>query len=142
MDNTLVIVTSDNGPSSMQRYYEKGHTAPGSTEHLRGRKWSLYEGGIRQPMIFYWKGHTKAGTRDERTVGEGVDLLPTIASVIGAKVPAGVDGIDLSPVFGGQDVTERHDLDWAYGKAGPPRKTPQTATRHDRAYRKRVAKGK
>src|SRR3546814_7240034 len=91
-DNTVVMVTSDNGPSSMQRYYEKGHTAPGSTEHLRGRKWSLYEGGIRQPMIFYWKGHTKAGTRDERTVGEGVDLLPTIASVIGAKVPAGVDG--------------------------------------------------
>src|SRR3546814_19978307 len=38
IDNTLVIVTADNGPSSLQLYYGKGHTAPGSTEHLRGRK--------------------------------------------------------------------------------------------------------
>src|SRR3546814_11658526 len=83
MDNTLVIVTADNGPSSLQRYYGKGHTAPGSTEHLRGRKFSLYEGGIRQPLILYWKGHAKAGYRDEQTVGQGVDLLPTIASVAG-----------------------------------------------------------
>src|SRR3546814_13275934 len=59
--------------------------------------------------------------------------MPTIASVIGAKGPAGVDAIDLSPVFGGQAVTERPDLYWAYGKEGAPKKTPQPAMEHDRA---------
>src|SRR3546814_3754538 len=63
MDNTIVIVTSDNGPSSRQVYYEHGHTAPGSTRHLRGRTWSVYEGGIRPPLILYWQRsaeHTSA----------------------------------------------------------------------------------
>src|SRR3546814_12568276 len=74
MDNTLVLFTSDNGPSPLARYHERGETAPGSTEGLRGRKFSLYEGGIRQPLILYWRGHMKAGTRDEHTVAQGVDL--------------------------------------------------------------------
>jgi arylsulfatase A-like enzyme len=133
MENTLVIVTSDNGPSSLQRYYQKGHMAPGSTNHLRGRKWSLYEGGIRQPMIFYWKGHTKAGYRDDKTVAQGVDLLPTIASVVGAKVPSSVEGVDLSPVFTGRASSKRPDLYWAYGKEGAPKTTPQPTQPHDRA---------
>jgi arylsulfatase A-like enzyme len=118
LDNTLVIVTSDNGPSSLQRYYQKGATAPGSTDHLRGRKFSLYEGGIRQPLILYWRGHMKPGTRDETTVGQGVDLMPTIASLIGAKVPAGSVGMDLSPAMVGKPVTIRPPLFWAYGKEG------------------------
>lgn len=133
MDNTLVIVTSDNGPSSAQHYYKGGEVAPGSTENLRGRKWSLYEGGIRQPLILYWRGHTKAGHRDERTVGQGVDLLPTIAHIVGVKTPAGVDGIDLSPVIEARAVAERPDLFWAYGKEGAPKETPQPAMERDRA---------
>jgi arylsulfatase A-like enzyme len=102
MDNTLIVFTSDNGPSSMQRYYQKGETAPGSVSTLRGRKWSNYEGGIRQPLILYWRGHMQAGYRDERTVGHGVDLLPTLASIAGAPAPAGAEGIDLSPVLRGR----------------------------------------
>src|SRR3546814_14364940 len=70
MDNTLVLFTSDNGPSPLARYHERGETAPGSTEGLRGRKFSLYEGGIRQPLILYWRGHMKAGTRDAHTVAK------------------------------------------------------------------------
>ncbi|RYD42359.1 MAG: arylsulfatase, partial [Sphingomonadales bacterium] len=133
MDNTLVIVTSDNGPSSAQRHYKGGKVAPGSTENLRGRKWSLYEGGIRQPLILYWRGHTKAGHRDERTVGQGVDLLPTIARIVGAKRPAGIDGIDLSPVIGGRAIANRPDLYWAYGKEGAPKEPPQPAMERDQA---------
>ncbi|AJA07328.1 arylsulfatase A family protein [Sphingopyxis fribergensis] len=120
LDNTLILVTSDNGPSPLARYHERGETAPGSTEGLRGRKFSLYEGGIRQPLIMHWRGHMKAGTRDEQTVGQGVDLLPTFASIIGAKKPAGSVGIDLSPALQGQPVTRRPDLFWAYGKEGRP----------------------
>ena len=120
MDNTLILFTSDNGPSPLARYHERGETAPGSTEGLRGRKFSLYEGGIRQPLIMYWRGQMKAGTRDERTVAQGVDLLPTFASILGVKKPAGSVGIDLSPALRGQPVTQRPDLFWAYGKEGRP----------------------
>lgn len=133
MDNTLVIVTSDNGPSSAQRYYKDGQVAPGSTENLRGRKWSLYEGGIRQPLILSWRGHAKAGHRDERTVAQGVDLLPTLANIVGARVPAGIDGVDLSPVIEGRTVPERPDLYWAYGKEGAEKKPPQPALERDQA---------
>ncbi|MDO7842665.1 sulfatase family protein [Sphingomonas immobilis] len=118
LDNTLVIVTSDNGPSSLQKYYKDGNTAPGSAENLRGRKFSLYEGGIRQPLILYWRGHAKAGTRDETTVAGGVDLLPTLASIIGAPAPEGSVGIDLSPALAGTPITTRPPLFWAYGKEG------------------------
>jgi arylsulfatase A-like enzyme len=131
MDNTLIVFTSDNGPSSMQRYYREGVTAPGSVDTLRGRKWSNYEGGIRQPLIVYWRGHTKAGYRDERTVGQGVDLLPTLAGIVGAPVPAGIDGVDLSPVLRGETVAERPALFWAYGKEGAAKQPPQPSQQHD-----------
>src|SRR3546814_12473497 len=62
----------------------------------------------------------KAGTRDEHTVAQGVDLLPTFAGILGVKKPAGSVGIDLSPALRGQPVTKRPDLFWAYGKQGRP----------------------
>lgn len=131
LDNTLVIVTSDNGPSSLQRYYQEGKTPPGSTHMLRGRKFSLYEGGIRQPLILYWRGHMKAGTRDERTIGQGVDLTPTIAHVIGAKVPVGSVGQDLSPVLAARPIATRPDLFWAFAKPGNPNQANKPFDPHD-----------
>ena len=133
LDNTLVIVTSDNGPSSLQRYYQNGNTAPGSTHDLRGRKWSSYEGGIRQPLILYWRGHMKPGTRDEQTVGQGVDLLPTIAHAVGVRPPSGSEGIDLSPVLQGEVIASRPPMFYAYGKQGAQKMPPQPAMPHDRA---------
>src|SRR3546814_7632204 len=89
-DGSSDVCPSDLSP--LARYHERGETAPGSTEGLRGRKFSLYEGGIRQPLILYWRGHMKAGTRDEHTVAQGVDLLPTFAGILGVKKPAGSVG--------------------------------------------------
>jgi arylsulfatase A-like enzyme len=120
-DNTLIVVTSDNGPSSLQRYYRDGNTAPGSTGELRGRKFSLFEGGIRQPLILSWPARAKAGYRDDTTVGHGVDLLPTLAGIAGVRVPAGTDGVDLSPVLAGSPVARGQPLFWAYGKEGAKR---------------------
>jgi arylsulfatase A-like enzyme len=142
MDNTLIVFTSDNGPSSMQRYYKGKQTAPGSVAAMRGRKWSNYEGGIRQPLILYWRGHAKAGHRDERSVGQGVDLLPTLASIAGTRVPAGVDGIDLSPVLRGEAIAERPALFWAYGKEGAAKQPPQPAQPRDVAPPFAVRDGK
>ncbi|MEP9360918.1 sulfatase-like hydrolase/transferase [Sphingomonas sp. KR3-1] len=129
LENTLIIVTSDNGPSSLQHYYTATTGAPGSTGTLRGRKFSLYEGGIRQPLILYWRGHMKPGTRDEQSVGQGVDLLPTLAAITGQKVPAGSAGVDLSPVLKGTPLTRRTPLFWAYGREGAKAQPPGTPFR-------------
>jgi arylsulfatase A-like enzyme len=119
-ENTLIVVTSDNGPSSLQRYYRDGASAPGSAADLRGRKFSLYEGGIRQPLILSWPRHARAGTRDERSVGHGADLLPTFARLAGVPTPGESDGVDLSSVIEGRPMTRGQPLFWAYGKEGAP----------------------
>lgn len=129
--DTLIVLTSDNGPSSLPRLYRDGRTPPGSVNGLRGRKWSNYEGGIRQPLILSWPGHVRAGYRDERSVGQGVDLLPTLAAIAGVKVPVGVEGIDLSPVMKGIPIRKRPPLFWAYGKAGAVKQPPQPAQARD-----------
>src|SRR3546814_17368830 len=69
MDKTLVIVTSDNGPTSMQLYYEKGHTAPGRTNHLRGCQGSIEAGRLRQPKPVFRNGHTNTDTPHEPSRG-------------------------------------------------------------------------
>lgn len=116
--NTLIMLTSDNGPSPLRKYMANGATPPGSAGGLRGRKFSLYEGGVRQPLILSWPAGGKAGVRDDRTVGGGVDLLPTLSGVLQLPVPAGSRGVDLSPVLRGQSVTIRPPLFWAYGREG------------------------
>jgi arylsulfatase A-like enzyme len=118
--DTLIIFTSDNGPSPLKRYMKDGATPPGGAGDLRGRKFSLYEGGIRQPLILHWPGHVRAGHRDEKTVGHGVDLLPTLAGIAGAPVGANARGVDLAPVLAGGEVAQRPALFWAYGKEGAP----------------------
>lgn len=118
LDDTLIVFTSDNGPSALQRYSKDGATPPGSVLDLRGRKGSLYEGGIRQPLILSWPGHVQPGTRDEKTIAQGVDLLPTLAAVAGVRSVEGVDGVDLSPVLAGKPVAKRPLLYWAFGMPG------------------------
>ena len=54
-------------------------------------------------------------------------------SIVGARIPAGVDGVDLSPVIAGRPVAERPDLYWAYGKEGASKEPPQPALERDQA---------
>lgn len=84
-DDTLVIVTSDNGP-----WFE------GSTGGLRGRKIDTYEGGIRMPFIARWPGVIPAGTQTN-DVGCLMDLFPTFAALAAANMPEDrpIDGVDL-----------------------------------------------
>nr|NUR36564.1 sulfatase-like hydrolase/transferase [Sphingomonas sp.] len=119
LDDTLIILTSDNGPNSVQRYYANGGQPPGSAGIFRGRKDSLYEGGIRQPLIVRWPGHVPAGVRDDTTIGHGVDLFPTLAAITGAKPPARTDGMDLWRSWRGRPMARRGDLFWTYGAYGP-----------------------
>lgn len=103
LDDTLIVFTSDNGPTI-------GADTPGSAMPYRGKKASLYEGGVRQPLIVRWPGHVAAGTRDASSIVQAVDLVPTLAAIIGAPKPAGIDGIDVSAAWRGQPVTSRPDI--------------------------------
>lgn len=130
-DNTLIVVTSDNGPSALQRYYRNGATPPGSVLTLRGRKGSLYEGGTRQPLILSWPGHTKQGYRDETTVAQGVDLMPTLAHIAGATPSSVRSGIDISAVIGGKPIPVRPALFWAFGMPGAQKQPRGPFNPHD-----------
>lgn len=88
---TLLIVTSDNGP-----WFE------GSTGGLRGRKGQSYEGGFRVPFIAAWPGRLPAGTVSSQPA-MNIDLFPTLLAVAGLAPPSDrvIDGIDILPVLEG-----------------------------------------
>jgi arylsulfatase A len=106
-EQTIFIFTSDNGPL----YDELGGTDTEffrSADPLRGRKGSLYEGGIRVPGIVRWKGRVKPGSNSDRVSGFE-DWLPTILELIGAtdSIPAKLDGISLAPTLLGETQPPR-----------------------------------
>ena len=127
--NTIVIFTSDNGPEDRHRY-RAAAKAFGSPGVLRGRKLWLYEGGIRVPGIVRWPGRIEPRT-DDTPVG-AVDLLPTLARLAGADLPAGLrlDGADLGPLLAGHAPPDRATpLFWLYYRA---RGGPTAAVRDGR----------
>ncbi len=116
-EETLLVLASDNGPTAWKRYYDEGFDPPGKTNGLRGRKWSLYEGGIREPLIVRWTGNVPSGRTNSTTVVNSVDLLPTFCSLAGLPVPdTGLDGVDMSAAFRGERPTRTQPLFWEYGR--------------------------
>lgn len=89
-ENTLVIFSSDNGPNR------------GSTGGLRGSKATVYEGGMRVPCIMRWPKSIPAG-RSCTEVATTLDILPTIAGLVGGEVPSDrvIDGKDILPLMKG-----------------------------------------
>lgn len=126
-ENTLVIFTSDNGPTDWNYYYEENFAPPGSADPFRGRKWSLYEGGIREPFIARWPGHIPAGVTNNTTVMHAADLFPTLCSLAGVKPPkVAFDGEDMSKALRGEAQERKEPVFWQYGsefdiKPGNPR---------------------
>jgi len=87
-DNTLVIMTSDNGPWTSYGNHA-GHTP------FREAKGTSFDGGTRSACIMRYPGKIKAGTVSNRTMCT-IDLLPTIAKLAGAKLPKNpIDGLDV-----------------------------------------------
>jgi arylsulfatase A-like enzyme len=109
-ERTLFVFTSDNGPL-FDRYGGTDTDFFESAGRFRGRKGSLYEGGIRVPCIVRWKGHIAPGTQSDRVTGFE-DWLPTLLELIGAKdvIPAGIDGISFAPTLTGQPQEPRSFL--------------------------------
>lgn len=122
-ENTVVIFTSDNGG------------APHFTDNgaLRGSKWTLYEGGIRVPMIVRWPGVTPPGATCATPV-IGTDVLPTLAEIAGASVPANrpLDGVSLRGLLADPGATlSRESLQWHFPFYHPDfvNETPVSALR-------------
>ena len=114
-EETLIVFTSDNGPTDWPKYYRDGSGGPpGFTGRYFGRKWSLFEGGIRMPFIARWKGKIPAGRTDETSVMSGIDLSPTFCKVAGIE-PGKLDGHDCSVVLFGKPSPRPEPLFWQYG---------------------------
>ena len=116
-NNTLVVLLSDNGPTAWPRYYKEQLDPPGSTAGLRGRKWSLYEGGVRVPFMARLPGRIPKGRVDESTVMSSLDLFPTCCKMAGIATPkVAFDGEDMSGPLTGKPHKRRTDLFWDYGR--------------------------
>lgn len=102
-ENTLVVFTSDNGPTSAGGADPKFFDGNGP---YRGIKFEFYEGGIRCPMIARWPGTVEAGSETDH-ISAHWDVLSTTAEIAGAKVPEGVDGISFLPALLGESGKQK-----------------------------------
>lgn len=108
--DTLVVFTSDNGPWLTFRQHG------GSAGLLRDGKGSTWEGGMREPTIFWWPERIEPAVITDQ--GCTLDLLPTIAAITGAAKPAAriLDGYDLSPRLFGQGSSPRETMFYYHGE--------------------------
>ncbi|MHC4944038.1 MAG: sulfatase-like hydrolase/transferase [Planctomycetota bacterium] len=97
-DNTLLIVTSDNGCSPMADFEHLESQGHDPSYIFRGYKADIFEGGHRIPFIVRWPDKVRAGTTCHDTVCL-TDLMATAAEIVGAKLPdnAGEDSVSLLP---------------------------------------------
>jgi arylsulfatase A-like enzyme len=113
-ENTLVIFTSDNGPTytggTNTPYFESAH--PFKTENGR-IKGTVYEGGIRVPMIASWPGHIEAGSESDH-ISVFYDFMPTFGALTGVSVPETADGISLLPTLRGETQPQHEFLYWEF----------------------------
>ena len=112
-ENTLVLFSSDNGPEDIH-IRNAGHSGVGSAGPFRGRKRSLYEGGVRVPFIVRWPGYVNANRIDDASVVAGCDLLPTLCKLAGAEVPPAhaLDGEDVGDILLGKSRPRTKPLMW------------------------------
>jgi len=132
-DNTIIAFSSDNGPEDIN-IVNAAHSGVGSPGPFRGRKRSLYEGGVRVPFIVKWEGHTPEGVVDDESIASTVDLLPTFCKLAGIDLPEGYepDGQDVSQILSGGTVKRKNPLlwDWTAAQAGhTSNKSPGLALR-------------
>jgi arylsulfatase A-like enzyme len=119
--NTLVIFTSDNGPwmdmpPRMLVDPRIVRTDAGSAGPLRGSKGTTREGGVRVPFLARWPGHIQAGAVGT-DLATTMDLLPTIAGIVGVQLPAGraIDGRDIRPFLEGRATSPVEWYIYNYG---------------------------
>ena len=114
-EHTVVFFSGDNGGfdyfSSPEhpRGLHGPNVNPRTGEAFRGRKGTLYEGGLRVPFWVRWPGKI-AGGRTSEHLCYFADVLPTIADLVGAETPAGTDGLSFAPELLGGRAQPRHEF--------------------------------
>ena len=114
--NTIVMFMSDNGP---QGKAEGGYEQElfQSNMGLRGIKRSLYEGGIRSPLLVQWNGKIKPNLINQ-TAATQYDLFPTIADLIGIKEKYSTDGKSFKQQLFGKKSTKQNYQYWEFYEGG------------------------
>jgi N-acetylgalactosamine-6-sulfatase len=127
-EKTLVIFSSDNGPESTGKASQKQHGdastgaglgkyySVGTTGGLKGRKRSLFAGGVRVPFIARWPGVIPAGKIDTQSVITAVDLLPTFLEIAGQALPESYqpDGQSILSALTGRPFERSKPIFWEW----------------------------
>jgi arylsulfatase A-like enzyme len=110
-ENTLIIVSSDNGPSgSINPWFESAAPFRTQAGYTKG---SLYEGGIRVPMIACWPNKIIKGTVTNH-ISSFPDVMPTLAEIAGVIPPEDVTGISFLPTLLGKAQPAHEYLYWEF----------------------------
>lgn len=112
-DNTLFLFTADQGAQ------------------FPFAKWSLYEAGIRTPLIVHWPGKTKSGTTTDAMVSL-IDFLPTFLEAAGGVPPQAIDGKSFLAVLTGQADRHRDEIFAAHTGDKEMNQAPMRCIRTDR----------
>jgi len=110
LENTLIVLSSDNGPVLNDGYYDDAveklgnHTPAGP---LRGGKYSLFEAGTKVPFVTYWKGKIQPGVSDALVTQ--MDLLNSLAALVGSS-ETGPDSENLLDTFLGKSQKGRESF--------------------------------
>ena len=114
-DNTLIIFSSDNGPTHNGGTDSPWFDSAGPFASKQGRgKGSVYEGGIRVPMIATWPGHIAAGSTSDH-ISAFYDVMPTLCELAGVSAPESSDGISFLPTLLDTGTQKEHEfLYWEF----------------------------
>lgn len=113
--NTIIFFTSDNGATHDVGGVETDFFR--SVGHLRGLKGSVYEGGIRVPMIVKWKGKIKPNTTTNQA-SVAYDVMPTLRELCKISKPIESDGNSLLPLLMGKQPKIERQLYWEFYSYG------------------------
>ncbi|MEI8213921.1 MAG: arylsulfatase [Planctomycetota bacterium] len=123
-DKTMIVFSSDNGAThagTKEPEFHVGGADPkffNSTADLRGYKGSVYEGGLRVPMIACWPNRIPAATVCD-TPSYFADWFPTFCDVVNVEKPSGLDGVSLWPWLSGQsNDSNRNPMVWVFPEYG------------------------
>ena len=145
-DNTLLVISSDNGPVIDDGYQDMAMELLGDHSpagEYRGYKYTVYEGGTRVPMVLRWRGHVKPATVQPALVSH-IDFMASLGALIGAEIPQGaaMDSRNNIDVLVGKSHRDREYVveqnmyntlaliegEWKYVEVGKSRKTHSKGT--------------